>query len=114
MAPRAFGAGAGLAEDLGGDDHVLARHLQVLQRLAGDLLRHAAGVDVGGVDEVDAGVERLADQALGVGLLQVADLRSTMPSLPPKVMVPRQSSETNRPVRPRGWLRMVRGSLVTL
>ena len=33
-----------------------------------------AGIDVGGVDEVDAGVERLTDQALGIGLLQGADL----------------------------------------
>ena len=73
-APRAFGAGAGLAEDLGRDDHAVARHLQVLQRLPGDLLRQPARIDVGGVDEVDAGIERLADQALGIGLLQVADL----------------------------------------
>ena len=64
----------GLAEDLGRDDHVLARHLQILQRLAGDLLRHAPGVHIGGVDEVDAGVNRLAHEALGVGLLQVTDL----------------------------------------
>ncbi len=36
----------------------------------------AVGVDVGGVDEVDAGVERLADEALGLVLLQLADLGS--------------------------------------
>ena len=65
---------AGLAEDLGRDDHVLARHLEILQRLAGDLLRHAPGVDIGGVDEVDAGVNRLAHEALCVGLLQATDL----------------------------------------
>src|SRR5205085_1536249 len=34
----------------------------------------AAGVDVGRVDEVDAAVDRRADDALGVALLQAADL----------------------------------------
>ena len=66
--------GAGLAEDLGGDHDAVARYLEVLEGLAGDLLGQPARIDVGGVDEVDAGVERLADQALGVGLLEVADL----------------------------------------
>ncbi len=70
----AVGARAGLAEHLGGDDDVLARHLQVLQRLPGELLRHAARVHVGRVDEVDAGVERLADEPVGVALAHVADL----------------------------------------
>ena len=73
-APRVFGPGAVSPNDLGRDDHVLARHLQILQRLAGDLLRHAPGVHVGGVDEVDAGVNRLAHEALCVGLLQATDL----------------------------------------
>jgi hypothetical protein len=68
------GAGAGLAEHLGRDDDALARDLQVLQRLAGDGLRDAAGIDVGHVDEVDAGVDRLAHESFGVGLAQVADL----------------------------------------
>ena len=94
---------AGVAEDLGGDDHAVARHLQVLQRLAGDLLRHAARVHVGGVDEVDAGVDRLADQALGIGLLQVADL-AQMPVLPPKVMVPRHSSRDEQAGAAEGFV----------
>src|SRR6185312_10800050 len=64
----------GLAEDLGRDDDALARDLEVLQRLPGDLFRAAAGIDVGGVDEVDAGVERAADDALGLLLLQPANL----------------------------------------
>ena len=67
-------AGARVAEHLGRHHHVVACHLQVLQRLARDLLGRAARVHVGRVDEVDAGVQRLADQAFGVGLLQVADL----------------------------------------
>ena len=68
-----IGALAHLAVHLGGHDHVLARHLQVLQGLAGDLLGAAGRVHVGGVDEVDAGVQRLADQRLGLALLQRAD-----------------------------------------
>lgn len=31
-------------------------------------------MDIGGVDEIDAGVERLADHSFGFDLLQVADL----------------------------------------
>src|ERR1019366_7163316 len=58
----------------GGDDHALARDLQVLQGLAGDLLGHAARVDVRRVDEVDARVDGLAHEALRVALAQVADL----------------------------------------
>jgi hypothetical protein len=41
------------------DDVVTA----TLERLADDLLRLAAGVDVGGVDDVDPGVERPVDDA---------------------------------------------------
>src|SRR3954452_21249929 len=37
-----------------------------------DLLGHAAGVDVGGVDEVDPGVQRTVDDADGVGAVVVA------------------------------------------
>ena len=55
---------AHLAEDLGGHHHAVARHLQVAQRLAGDALRQAAGIDVGGVHEVDAGIEHGIQDAL--------------------------------------------------
>src|SRR3972149_8873454 len=64
----------GFAENLGCHHQVLAGHLQVLQRLAGDHVRRSVGVDVGGVDEVDAGVERRTDQSFGIGLLQRTDL----------------------------------------
>jgi hypothetical protein len=66
VAPRAFGAGPVSPKTL------VASHLEVLQRLPRDLLRAPAGVDVGRVDEVDAGVERAADDALGIVLLQLA------------------------------------------
>ncbi len=56
------------------DDDVLARHLEVLQRLAGDDLRLAVGVDVGGIDEIDARIERTADELVGVRLLKRADV----------------------------------------
>ena len=72
--PRAFGPSPGLAEDLGRDDHVLAAHLEVPERLPGDLLRAAAGIDVGRVDEVDPGFQRAGDQPLGLVLPQRADL----------------------------------------
>ncbi len=43
-----------------------------LQGLTDDLLRHAAGVDIGGVDEVDPGVQCVVDDADGVGAVVVA------------------------------------------
>ena len=46
--------------DLGGDDHLVARGAEILQRPAGDLLAGAARVHVGGVEEVDPGLERRA------------------------------------------------------
>ena len=56
-------------EELGGQDDVVAA---ALQGLADDLLGHAAGVDVGGVDEVDPGVEGAVDDPDGVGAVVVA------------------------------------------
>jgi hypothetical protein len=67
--------------------------LDLGQRLAHDLLGLAEGVDVGRVDEVDAGVERRVDDAdrlVVVGLPQA-----------PNIMAPRQSGLTLIPVRPR-------------
>ena len=50
-----------VAVELGGQEDVVAAALAGLQRLADDLLGLAAGVDVGGVDDVDAGVEGAVD-----------------------------------------------------
>ncbi|KAG0960826.1 hypothetical protein G6F31_010266 [Rhizopus arrhizus] len=66
--------GAGLAEDLGGDDHVVARPLQVTPRLSGDHFRPAFGVHVRRVDEIDARIQCPAHQPVRVLLLQGADL----------------------------------------
>jgi hypothetical protein len=46
---------------LGRDDHLLARHHRE-QRRPGDLFAAARGVDVGGVEEVDAEIERLTKE----------------------------------------------------
>ncbi|MNT55633.1 hypothetical protein D3C72_1928820 [compost metagenome] len=67
-------ARAGLAEHLRGDHHVVARHLQIAQRLAGDDFGTAFRINVRRVDEVDARLQRPAHQPVGVFLLQVADL----------------------------------------
>jgi hypothetical protein len=62
------------AEHLGGNHHLVTRHLQVFKREAGDLLGQALRVDIGGVDEIDARIDRAANETLGIGLLQIADL----------------------------------------
>ena len=56
-------------EDLGGDDDAVARG-EVLQRAAGDLFADAVGVHVGGVEEVDAGFQRAADEGPAFLFLQ--------------------------------------------
>ena len=55
--------------ELGGQHHLVA---PALQRLADDLLRLAAGVHVGGVDEVDAAVEGGVDDLDAVVVVAVA------------------------------------------
>ena len=64
------------------------------ERLADDLLGLAARVDVGGVDEVDAGVERL-------WMIRTDSSWSGLPQAP-NIMAPRQSGLTLTPVRPSG------------
>jgi len=67
--PAPVGSIAHLAVDLRRDDELVA--VVGGDRLADDLLGFAAGVDVGGVEEVDARVQRLADEV--DALLAVAD-----------------------------------------
>jgi hypothetical protein len=57
----AVGALMHLAVDLGGDHHLVAPG-EVGQRVAEDLLAGAGRVDVGGVEEVDALLERAPDE----------------------------------------------------
>jgi hypothetical protein len=56
-------------EELRGQDDVVAA---AFERLADDLLGFAGGVDVGGVEEVDSGVERPVDDADRVVVVGVA------------------------------------------
>ena len=66
-------AGAGAAEDLGGDDDFVAGDVEVFEGLAEGLFALALGVDVGGVEEVDAGVDGGLDELVGSGLVDGAD-----------------------------------------
>src|SRR5204863_8819938 len=59
--PLHVGIGAHPGVELGSEDDVVAASAG--QRLADDLLRLARGIDVGGVDEVDALVEGPMDDA---------------------------------------------------
>jgi len=68
--PRHVGVGAHGAVDLGGEDDVVAPPAG--QRLGHDLLGLPARVDVGGVDEVDPGVEGGVDDADAVVVVGVA------------------------------------------
>jgi hypothetical protein len=49
---------------LGGDDDLIARPSERFERGAGEPLAFTFGVDVGRVDEIDAGVERGANNRL--------------------------------------------------
>jgi hypothetical protein len=64
---------------LGGQDDVVPA---AFESLSDDLLRLAARVEVGGVDEVDARVQRLVDDAYGVVVVGVP--------MAPNIMAPRQ------------------------
>ena len=66
--------GAGCAGALGGQHDIGALAPGVLHRLAGDLLGEALRVDVGGVDEVDARIQRPGNDGVGVGLPDLADI----------------------------------------
>ena len=57
------------AVHLGGEHDLLAAG-EVAQRAAGDLLAAAAGVDVGGVEEVDARLEGVPDERPGRVLVE--------------------------------------------
>ena len=66
-------ARSGAAAHLGGDDHVLASDLEIAQGLPEQRLGLALGIDVGRVDEIDAGVQRAGDQRRRALLIHSAD-----------------------------------------
>ena len=70
-APRSLGP-LPTAERLGGQNDIRTLVAGIRDRPAGDLLRKPLRVDVGRVDEVDAGVERAGDDAVGIGLVERA------------------------------------------
>jgi hypothetical protein len=78
--------------DLGGEDDVVAPAAG--QRLADDLLGLALGVDVGGVDEVDPGVQGPVDDPDALVVVGVAPVAN--------IIAPRQNLLTETPVRPSG------------
>ncbi len=57
-------------EDLGGNHQLFAAGLELAQQLAGDALALAERVDVGGIEEVDAGFDGAADEGLAPLLLR--------------------------------------------
>ena len=67
------GARAHAAEDFGGDDDVFAGDVEVAEGLAEGLFALALGVDVGCVEEVDAGVDGAFDELVGSALVDCAD-----------------------------------------
>ena len=71
FAGKTFGVGvvAHGVEELGGDDGVFALGVG-LEEAAEELFAGAYGVDVGGVEEVDAEVEGLLEEGLAVGLVE--------------------------------------------
>ena len=62
------------AAHLGGDDDVLALDAEIAQRLPDLNLRLAFGIDVGRIDEIDAGFERAGDEPGGGGLIERPDI----------------------------------------
>ena len=80
--PRWLGVLAHRHVDLGREDDVVAPAAG--ERLADDLLRLAARVDVSGVDEVDPGVERAVDDPDALVVVRL------LPQSP-NIMAPRHS-----------------------
>jgi hypothetical protein len=87
------------AIDLRRDHDILPRDIKGFQRLPENLFALTLCVIVRRIKEVDATVDRRSDQFIGPSLVNgTMALKSPLPS--PKVMVPKQSFETRRPVLP--------------
>jgi hypothetical protein len=70
-AARVHACRAGFAEHFSRHHHIFTRHFKIFQCLAGDLLGAAFGIDVGGIDKIDACVQRAADQLVRLRLIQL-------------------------------------------
>jgi hypothetical protein len=67
-------SGARRIEHFGRDDDVLARHAEVLQSLAQHAFCVAMGIDVGGVEDIDAGVQAAPHDVVGRRLVHPGDI----------------------------------------
>jgi hypothetical protein len=95
--PSAVGAGTHPAIDLGGDDHLVAAG-EILDRAAENFLAAAERIAVGGVEEIDAGFERLLDERAAFFLAEAPGMVALVAAA--IAMQPRQTRDTSRPVRP--------------
>ena len=72
-APDIVAARTHAAEYLGRENDVLAGDVQILEGLAECLFAFAFGVDIGGVEEIDAGVDGSLNEFVGSRLIDRAD-----------------------------------------
>jgi hypothetical protein len=83
MDPRqadGIGAGPHPAAYLGGDDHIAARDAEVLDGAPQNSLGLAFRIDIGGVDEINAGIDRKAQKLICGSLVELADDRPQLAS----------------------------------
>src|SRR5262249_50482559 len=65
----AIGAGAHSVKDLGGNDHLLASR-EILERAAENLFALADGIAIRGIEEIDAGFQRLLNERAALFLAE--------------------------------------------
>lgn len=71
-----------LGEDLGGKNNVLAGGTEILEGLLEHFFAFSLGIDIGGVEEFNAGVEARLDQFVGSRLIDGAnDLETARASM---------------------------------
>jgi hypothetical protein len=92
-----IGSGPHSSPHLGSDDHIVSRDAEILDGVAQDPLRLAFGVNIGRVEEINAGIGGETQQIIRGRLIELSDEGHSSPR-PPKVIVPRQISETNKPL----------------
>src|SRR5690242_10155307 len=67
------GAGTHAAIEFGGDDNIRALGADLLEGLAKELLGVPLRVHIGGVEKIDAGLNRACDERRGALLVEIAD-----------------------------------------
>ena len=66
-------AGTDATEDLGRENNILAGDVEILEGLAEALFAFTFGIDVGRVEEVDAGIDARLDELVGTRLVDIAN-----------------------------------------